>query len=170
MSVVFPGYMRLVFCINTIQEMSSGILYCYVYILLLFNPSHLRVFFVKWKLWVPNTWLDVDNGDEQAWKTRFEWSPVKKNDFSTGGSQIDFAAVSYSLPVEKMEVVQDAAFNTDHCPIAVRLKVKKENHRRRSMPSKEETEKQQQQQAFRNSEPTDSWPAAISKENIDWSS
>ena len=51
-------------------------------------------FFKKWKLWAPNTWLDVENGDEQAWKTRFEWSSVKKNDFSTGGSQIDVAAVS----------------------------------------------------------------------------
>ena len=74
----------------------------------------------------PNTWLsDDDDGDEQKWKTRFEWSAVRQDDFSSGGTQIDFAAISYSLPVEEVEVVQDTAFNTDHCPVVVRLKLKK---------------------------------------------
>ena len=101
--------------------------------------------FKKWQMWAPNTWLsDDDDGDEQKWKTRFEWSAVKQNDFSSGGTQIDFAAISYSLPVEEVEVVQDTAFNTDHCPVVVRLKLTKHKQEKRAKPTKEQREKQQQ--------------------------
>ena len=125
-------------------------------------------FFKKWHLWAPNTWLSDGDGDEQRWKTRFEWSAIKQGDFSSGGTQIDFAALSYKWPVQDVEVVQDTAFNTDHCLVAVRLEIKKEKSERRAKPTNEEKKKQQQQAALKNWEPAESWPEAICREKLKW--
>ena len=102
-------------------------------------------FFLRWGMRAVNTWLDTEDGCEQAWKTRFSWSEIQAPDFvaatATGGSQIDFVGTTNSILVEEVKIVQDMAFNTDHFPIAVSIQVEREKRDRRPEPSKADKNK-----------------------------